>query len=186
MARSWRNTSIPSRPTFADRSACCGARSPPSLSRWTAPRAGSVDEGRGGHRSMTPTTTDIDDLVSLERGEVDRRGYQDPAIFEREMELIFGRAWLFLCHESQIPEPGDFFASVMGRDNVLVVRQKDGGIRAMLNTCVHRGNAVCRADEGNAKGFLCTYHGWSYGIDGRLVGVPGYKNFYDGEVDKSR
>src|SRR5262249_13337473 len=110
----------------------------------------------------------------------------DPAIFEREMEQIFGRAWLFLCHESQIPEPGDFFASVMGRDNVLVVRQKDGGIRAMLNTCAHRGNAVCRADEGNAKGFLCTYHGWSYGIDGRLVGVPGYRNFYAGEVEKNR
>ena len=135
---------------------------------------------------MTPTTTDIDDLVSLERGEVDRRIYSDPVIFEREMELIFGRAWLFLCHESQIPEPGDFFVSVMGRDNVLVVRQKDRSIRAMLNTCVHRGNAVCRAEEGNAKGFLCTYHGWSYGIDGRLVGVPGYKNFYAGEVDKNR
>ena len=135
---------------------------------------------------MTPPPTDIDGLVSLERGEVDRRIYSDPVIFEREMELIFGRAWLFLCHESQIPERGDFFASVMGRDNVLVVRQKDRSIRAMLNTCVHRGNAVCRAEEGNAKGFLCTYHGWSYGIDGRLVGVPGYKNFYAGEVDKNR
>ncbi|HZR83442.1 MAG TPA: SRPBCC family protein [Candidatus Binatia bacterium] len=135
---------------------------------------------------MTPLTTDIDDLVSLERGEVDRRIYSDPAIFEREMEQIFARAWLFLCHESQIPEPGDFFASVMGRDNVLVVRQKDGGVRAMLNTCAHRGNAVCRADEGNAKGFLCTYHGWSYGIDGRLAGIPGYKTFYAGELDKSR
>ncbi|HEY2388899.1 MAG TPA: Rieske 2Fe-2S domain-containing protein [Candidatus Binatia bacterium] len=128
----------------------------------------------------------IDDLVSLERGEVDRRIYSDPAIFEREMEQIFGRAWLFLCHESQIPAAGDFFAAVMGRDNVLVVRQKDGGVRAMLNTCAHRGNAVCRADEGNAKGFLCTYHGWSYGIDGRLLGVPGHKSFYAGEVDKNR
>ena len=135
---------------------------------------------------MTPTTTDVDELVSLERGEVDRRIYSDPAIFEREMEQIFGRAWLFLCHESQIPAAGDFFAAVMGRDNVLVVRQKDGSIRAMLNTCAHRGNAVCRADEGNAKGFLCTYHGWSYGIDGRLLGVPGHRNFYAGELDKNR
>ena len=135
---------------------------------------------------MSLTTSDIDDFVSLERGEVDRRIYSDPAIFELEMERIFGRAWLFLCHESQIPEAGDFFAAVMGRDNVLVVRQKDGSIKAMLNTCAHRGNAVCRADEGNAKNFLCTYHGWSYGIDGRLLGIPGYKNFYAGELDKGR
>lgn len=127
----------------------------------------------------------FDELVSLERGEVDRRVWSDPEIFELEMEHIFGRAWLFLCHESQITEPGDFFQSVMGRDNVLVVRQKDGSIRAHLNSCAHRGNAVCRAEEGNAKSFLCTYHGWSYGIDGTLKGVPGFKDFYDGELVKA-
>jgi phenylpropionate dioxygenase-like ring-hydroxylating dioxygenase large terminal subunit len=128
---------------------------------------------------------DIDEWVSIERGEIDRRIYSDDAIFEQEMEQIFGRAWLFLCHESQISKPGDFFQSVMGRDNVLVVRQKDQSISAMLNTCAHRGNAVCRADEGNARSFLCTYHGWSYGIDGTLKGVPGFKNFYDGELEKA-
>ena len=134
----------------------------------------------------TPRSVDeFDALVSLERGEVDRRIYSDPEIFELEMERIFGRAWLFLCHETQIPAPGDFFQSVMGRDNVLVVRQKDGSVRAMLNTCAHRGNAVCRAEEGNAKSFLCTYHGWSYGTDGSLKGVPGFKDFYDGELVKS-
>ena len=133
--------------------------------------------------SMTPDV--IDGLVSLEDGTVDRRIYSDAAIFELEMERIFGRAWLFLCHESQIPEPGDFFGSVMGRDNVLVVRQKDHGVKAMLNSCAHRGNAVCRAEEGNVRSFLCTYHGWSYGIDGRLKGVPGFKNFYDGELVKA-
>jgi 3-phenylpropionate/trans-cinnamate dioxygenase alpha subunit len=55
----------------------------------------------------------------------------------------------------------------------------------MLNTCAHRGNAVCRAEEGNAKSFLCTYHGWSYGIDGRLNGVPGLNTFYNGGLDKA-
>jgi phenylpropionate dioxygenase-like ring-hydroxylating dioxygenase large terminal subunit len=137
-------------------------------------------------RDGTLPTAEIDELVSLDRGEVDRRIYSDPAIFELEMERIFGRSWLFLCHESQIPEPGDFFQSVMGRDNILVVRQKDRTIKAMLNTCAHRGNAVCRADEGNVKGFMCTYHGWSYGIDGRLLGVPGFKTFYHDQLDKSQ
>src|SRR6516165_9674637 len=134
---------------------------------------------------MILAATEIDGLVSLEHGEVDRRIYSDPTIFELEMERIFARSWLFLCHESQIREAGDFFQSVMGRDNVLVVRQKDGTIRAMLNTCAHRGNAVCRAEEGNAKSFLCTYHGWSYGIDGRLNGVPGFNTFYNGALDKA-
>jgi phenylpropionate dioxygenase-like ring-hydroxylating dioxygenase large terminal subunit len=134
---------------------------------------------------MRVDATNADDVVSVERGEIDRRIYSDEEIFEQEMELIFGRAWLFLCHETQIRNPGDFFEAPMGRDNVLVVRQKDGSIKALLNTCAHRGNAVCRAEEGNAKSFLCTYHGWSYGIDGRLKGVPGMKNFYNGDLDKA-
>jgi phenylpropionate dioxygenase-like ring-hydroxylating dioxygenase large terminal subunit len=127
-----------------------------------------------------------DGLVSVRRGELDRRIFSDADIFEQELANIFGRAWLFLCHDSQIPNTGDFFESVMGRDNVLVVRQKDGSIKALLNTCSHRGNAVCRADEGNARSFLCTYHGWSYGIDGKLNGVPGHKSFYGAELDKSK
>jgi phenylpropionate dioxygenase-like ring-hydroxylating dioxygenase large terminal subunit len=134
---------------------------------------------------MVITRDDIDGWVSLELGEIDRRIYSDEEVFELEMEHIFGRAWLFLCHESQIPNPGDFFQSVMGRDNVLVIRQKDGSVHAVLNTCPHRGNAVCRAEEGNAKSFLCTYHGWSFGIDGTLKGVPGFKNFYENDFDKS-
>ena len=120
----------------------------------------------------------LDGLVSIERGEVDRRVFTDEQVFELEMRNLFDRAWLFLCHESQVPEPGDFFEAVMGRDNVLVVRQKDGSIRALINSCPHRGNAVCRAEEGNARSFMCTYHGWSFGIDGTLKGVPGFKEFY--------
>ncbi|HEX5367214.1 MAG TPA: Rieske 2Fe-2S domain-containing protein [Acidimicrobiales bacterium] len=131
--------------------------------------------------------TDLDSTwVSVERGEIDRRIFSDPDIFEQEMELIFGRAWLFLCHESQIPRPGDFFEAPMGRDNVLVVRQRDGGIKALLNTCAHRGNAVCRAEEGNARNFMCTYHGWTYDIAGNLIGVPGLEDLYGGDLDPSR
>lgn len=128
---------------------------------------------------------DLDALVSLETGEVARAIFSDEDIFNAEIDRIFGRAWLFLCHESQLPEPGDFFESIMGRDNVLVVRQKDGSLKAFLNSCTHRGNAVCRAEEGNARSFLCTYHGWSFGIDGRLKGVPGYKDLYHSDFDKS-
>lgn len=139
---------------------------------------------------MTSTSPDapdvLDGLIDLERGEIDRRIFSDEQIFELEMKHIFGRAWLFLCHESQIPKKGDFFEAPMGRDNVLVVRQRDGGIKALLNTCTHRGNAVCRAEEGNVKNFMCTYHGWTFGLDGELVGVPGMSSFYRDELDKAQ
>ncbi len=128
----------------------------------------------------------MDEYVSLERGEVDRRIFSDEEIFEQGIELIFGRAWQFLCHETQIPKAGDFFETPMGRDNVLTVRQKDGTISALLNTCTHRGNAVCRAEEGNTKAFMCTYHGWSFDLDGNLIGVPGADAFYKGDLDKSK
>lgn len=128
----------------------------------------------------------VDDLVSIERGEIDRRIFSDPDIFEQEMELIFGRAWQFLCHESQIPDTGDFFEAPIGRDNVLVVRQSDGGIKGLLNTCMHRGNAVCRAEEGNTRNFMCTYHGWTYDLAGNLIGVPGLMELYSDTLDRSR
>ncbi len=131
-------------------------------------------------------TDELDGLVSMERGEIDRRIFADEGIFEQEMELIFGRAWQFLCHESQIPKPGDFFETPVGRDNVLTVRQRDGSIKALLNTCPHRGNAVCRAEEGNTKAFMCTYHGWTFDLAGNLVGVPDLDRFYKGGLDKSK
>ncbi|ORW32732.1 hypothetical protein AWB91_09580 [Mycobacterium paraense] len=129
---------------------------------------------------------DLDALVSLETGQIDRRIFSDEDLFDRELELIFGRAWHFLCHESQIPKRGDFFHTPVGRDNVLTVRQRDGSIKALLNTCSHRGNAVCRAEEGNTKAFMCTYHGWTYDLAGNLVGVPDLSTYYKNDLDKSK
>ena len=115
-------------------------------------------------------------LVDWENGLVDRRIYHDREIYELEMEQIFARAWLFMCHESQIPNPGDFFLNFMGEDRVIVVRNNEGGISVLVNSCRHRGNAVCRADEGHATSFMCTYHGWTYDLEGqarRRAGLQG-------------
>ena len=78
-----------------------------------------------------------------------------------------------MCHETQIPEPGDYFISYIGEDQVIVVRGEDRQVRVLLNSCRHRGNALCRAELGNTKTFVCSYHGWTYGLDGKLIGIPG-------------
>ncbi len=123
-------------------------------------------------------------LVDKSKGLVDRSIYSDADLYQVELERIFARCWNFMCHGSMIPNPGDFFLSFIGEDRVIVVRDNDGGVQALVNSCRHRGNAVCRAEEGHATSFMCTYHGWTYDLKGNLVGVPGFKEVYHEELDR--
>ncbi len=116
------------------------------------------------------TTRQIADLV--QPGRVHRDVYADPAIFDLEMARIFGRAWLLLGHDSQIPREGDFVATWMGRQKVLMVRQRDGGVKVLFNRCAHRGPTLCSAAGGTVGRFVCPYHGWTYDLDGTLLAIP--------------
>ncbi|HEY2049539.1 MAG TPA: aromatic ring-hydroxylating dioxygenase subunit alpha [Caulobacteraceae bacterium] len=119
-------------------------------------------------------------------GILDRRVHSDEGLYRLELERIFVRGWNFMCHGSQIREPGDYFVTYIGEDQVIVVRDEEGVVNVLLNTCRHRGNALCRAEQGRAKSFVCSYHGWNYGLDGRLIGAPGLKTYYHGDLDRSR
>ena len=129
---------------------------------------------------------DVAGLIDTSTGRQSRAIYSDEAVYRQELERVFGRCWLFLAHTSQLPQPNDFFRTYMGEDDVIVVRQKDGSVKAFLNTCSHRGNRICRADRGNARSFTCNYHGWSFAPDGALAGVPLENEAYFGELDRSK
>ena len=125
-------------------------------------------------------------LVDLDKHEVRMRVFSDNAVYEEEMDKIFGKAWLIVAHESEIPQTGDFVVRDMGSDKVIVARAADGGISVVLNVCPHRGMRVCLTEEGNAPVFRCIYHGWGFRHDGSFIGAPIPKEKMEGEgVDKS-
>ena len=93
-------------------------------------------------------------------------------IFALERERIFDKCWLYLGHESEVEQPGDFVRrSVAGRP-LFFTRGRDGQVRAFFNTCPHRGARVCRQDSGNTRSFQCFYHSWTFSTEGELIGVP--------------
>lgn len=122
------------------------------------------------------------DRLVLSNGMVHRSIYTDPQIFEEEMVKIFGGTWVFLVHESEIPNVNDFKTITVGRRPTIVSRSAEGRITAMLNRCSHRGSPVCLAESGNAQRFICPYHGWTYSSGGDLVSITfpdGYGPAFD-------
>jgi phenylpropionate dioxygenase-like ring-hydroxylating dioxygenase large terminal subunit len=103
---------------------------------------------------------------------VHRSAFTSEEILARERAEIFGKAWLYVGHESEVPKPNDFVTRNVGGRPVIFTRGRDGKLRVLLNTCRHRGAEVCREQRGNSKVFTCFYHGWAYDNSGRLVSVP--------------
>src|SRR5229473_4716260 len=99
--------------------------------------------------------------------------YSDPAVYELEQEKIFGGAsWSFAGLTAEIPKPGDFKRSFIGDKSIVLTRDKDGGINAVLNKCAHRGVQFCQKQFGNTPEIMCPYHQWTYDLKGNLLGVP--------------
>lgn len=128
-------------------------------------------------RHADAATLDLGRLVEPER--VHRRVYADEDIFELEMDRLFGNAWIYVGHESQVPNAGDYYTTQVGRQPVVMTRAADGQIHVLENRCPHKGALICPDRSGHAKRFTCMYHGWSFNPDGALSAVP-VRAGYDG------
>src|SRR5262245_54639229 len=115
----------------------------------------------------------LNDLIARRRPGFSqpRPFYTDERVFRRDLERVFGRSWLFAGHTCQVREPGDYFLFDVGGDSLIVVRGDDGRVRALFNTCRHRGSRICTAPSGRVGRFVCPYHQWAYARDGRLAGA---------------
>jgi p-cumate 2,3-dioxygenase subunit alpha len=127
---------------------------------------------------------DVADLVydRPEQGlfRVHRSALTSPELFEQEWKRIFDQSWLFVGHESEIPNPGDYRRRTIAGRPTFLVRGSDGEVRVFLNTCTHRGALVCRQDAGNAQTFQCFYHAWTFNNRGELIGTPDAEGYAPG------
>jgi p-cumate 2,3-dioxygenase subunit alpha len=108
---------------------------------------------------------------------VNRRAFTDPRCLEEERTRVFGRCWIYVGHESELPHNGDYRARTVAGRPMVLVRGDDNVVRVLLNTCTHRGAQVCRQKSGNARTFQCPYHAWTFNSRGQLVGVPGQESY---------
>lgn len=109
--------------------------------------------------------------------------YTDPEVYREELERIFYRSWVYVAHESEVPEPGDFKTTFIGDVPIVVSRDAEDKIHVMINRCMHRSAVVCPVEQGNAKTFTCYYHGWEYDLNGDLLAVGMPRGYNEGELD---
>lgn len=102
---------------------------------------------------------------------ISRDMFTKPELFELEMELIFEKVWIYACHESELPNKHDFLTVQIGRQPMIITRDGNGQLRALVNACEHRGATLTRVGKGNQSTFTCPFHAWCYKSDGRLVKV---------------
>jgi phenylpropionate dioxygenase-like ring-hydroxylating dioxygenase large terminal subunit len=120
----------------------------------------------------------------IQDGELPLEIYNNEELYELELERVFARSWVFVGHESEIPDPGDYWLRYIGEDPFILVRDESGTIRLLFDSCRHRGTKLCRTEKGNTSHFRCPYHGWTYKNTGELVGVSQQSKVFK-DIDKS-
>jgi nitrite reductase/ring-hydroxylating ferredoxin subunit len=112
--------------------------------------------------------------------------YTDPEVFQEEMKRIFYRSWVYVAHDSEVPNPGDYKTTFIGTVPVLVTRDEAGKVHVLINRCMHRGATVCPTEKGNARSFVCAYHGWEYALNGDLTAVAMPRGYNEGEIEPGK
>lgn len=128
---------------------------------------------------MPPSSPDFAALAAEQR--VHRSVYTDPAVFAAEQERIFRRAWLYVGHESQVREAGDWLLTRLGPDEMILIRGEGGALSLLHNRCPHRGARLVSGERGHSRHLICPYHAWSFDAAGTLTGLPlpeGYPEAY--------
>lgn len=120
----------------------------------------------------------------VEEGRINKALYSDPAIFEEELDKVFNNTWIWVGHESEVPEAGSYKTAWIGRQSVIMTRDRKKNLHVFQNRCRHRGATVCEGRTGKTKSFTCPYHGWAYGLDGALRAIPKPEE-YEGVIDKA-
>lgn len=115
----------------------------------------------------------------IQEDRVHCRLYTDESVFQDELARIWYREWIYIGHESEVPEAGDYVLKWLGLQPVIMSRDEDGGVNLLLNHCTHRGAAICQDEQGNSHGFRCWYHGWRFNNKGECIGVAHPKGFPD-------
>lgn len=144
---------------------------------------------RDAQREMGTVLADgvhLEDLIDRKERTVSARVLADREIFELELTTIFAHAWIPVALTTELRAPGDFVTRRIGLDPVIVSLDAAGEYRVMLNVCSHRGAQVCRGEAGNARTHTCPFHGWVFGADGSLAGVPFERLVYGDRLDKSQ
>ena len=103
--------------------------------------------------------------------QLNRAAFTDPELFELEVKHLFEGNWIYLAHESQIPGNNDYFTTYIGRQPIVITRNKQGELNALINACSHRGATLARRKKGNKANFTCTFHGWTFNNSGKLLKV---------------
>jgi phenylpropionate dioxygenase-like ring-hydroxylating dioxygenase large terminal subunit len=133
-------------------------------------------------KSVLSDGTRVEDLINTETREVSMRVLHDRELYELELERVFGKTWLLLAHDSEIPKSGDYVVRAMGEDQVIVSRDRENQVHVMLNVCPHRGMRICMGEAGNAQVHRCIYHGWAFRPNGDFMGAPIEREQMHGDV----